>query len=66
MPREIAFHGLYMPTVTVMFLVATVLAWVLDRILSAFDLYRFFWHPALLRLSMFACIFGALGLSVYG
>jgi hypothetical protein len=66
MPREIAFHGLYMPTVTVMFLIATVLAWVLDRILSALDLYRFFWHPALLRLSMFACIFGGLGLTVYG
>lgn len=49
-----------------MFLIAAVLAWVLDRILSALDMYRFFWHPALLRLSMFACIFGGLGLTVYG
>ena len=27
MPREIAFHGVYMPTVTLMFLIAAVLAW---------------------------------------
>ena len=65
MPREIAFHGLYMPTVTLMFVVAAVLAWVLDRILSWLDLHRFFWHPALLRLSLFSCIFGAMALTVY-
>ena len=65
MPREIAFHGLYMPSVSVLFLIAMGLAWALDRLLSGFDLYRFFWHPALLRLSLFACIFGALALTVY-
>lgn len=65
MPREIAFHGLYMPSVTVLFLIAMALAWALDRLLSGFDLYRFFWHPALLRLSLFACIFGAMALIVY-
>ena len=41
------------------------LAWAIDRFLAGFDLYRFFWHPALLRLSLFACLFGALALSVY-
>lgn len=65
MPREIAFHGLYMPTVTLMFMLAAVLAWMLDRVLSWLDLYRFFWHPALLRLSLFSCIFGAMALTVY-
>jgi len=65
MPREVAFHGLYMPTMTVMFLVAVVLAWILDRLLSALDVYRFFWHPALLRLCLFFCIFGAMALTVY-
>jgi hypothetical protein len=40
MPREIAFHGVYMPTMTLMF-VAAALAWALDRFLSGFDLYRF-------------------------
>ena len=65
MPREIAFHGVYMPTMTLMFLIAAALAWALDRFLSGFDLYRFFWHPALLRLSLFVCLFGALALTVY-
>lgn len=65
MPREIAFHGLYMPSVTVLFLIALVLAWALDRLLAGFDLYQFFWHPALLRLSLFTCIFGAMALTVY-
>ncbi|MBX8476751.1 DUF1656 domain-containing protein [Pseudomonas cichorii] len=65
MPREIAFQGLYMPTITLMFLIALVLAWALDRLLAGFDLYRHFWHPALLRLSLFTCIFGALALPFY-
>ena len=65
MPRELTFHGVYMPTVTVMFLVAMVLSWALDRFMSGLDLYRFFWHPALLRLSLFSCIFGAMALTVY-
>jgi hypothetical protein len=54
-----------MPIVTVMFLIAVVLAWALDRLLAGFDLYRFFWHPALLRMSLFVCIFGAMALTVY-
>lgn len=49
MPREIAFHGVYMPTMTLMFFIAAALAWALDRFISGYDLYRFFWHPALLR-----------------
>ncbi|MCA5967141.1 DUF1656 domain-containing protein [Pseudomonas sp. P129] len=64
-PREIAFHGLYMPTLTLIFLLAVVLAWALDRLLAGYDLYRHFWHPALLRLSLFICIFGALALPLY-
>ena len=65
MPREIAFHGIYMPTVSLMVLIAAVVAWAFDRTLSGFDVYRFFWHPALLRLSLFVCIFGAMALTVY-
>ena len=65
MPREIAFHGIYMPTMTLMFLIAALLAWGLDRFIAGYDGYRFFWHPALLRLSLFCCIFGAMALTVY-
>jgi hypothetical protein len=65
MPREIAFHGVYMPTMTLMFLLAAGVTWALDRFLSSVDVYRFFWHPALLRLCLFVCIFGAMALTVY-
>lgn len=65
MPREIAFHGVYMPALTLLLLLAIALAWVLDRVLASLDLYRWFWHPALLRLSLFFCVFGALALTVY-
>jgi len=65
MPREIAFHGVYMPTMTLMFLVALGVGWALDRLFSSLDVYRFFWHPALLRLSLFVCLFGAMALTVY-
>ncbi len=65
MPREIAFHGVYMPTMTLMFLLAAGVTWAVDRFLSSLDVYRFFWHPALLRLCLFVCIFGAMALAVY-
>jgi len=65
MPREIAFHGVYMPTMTLMFLLAAGVTWAVDRLLSSLDVYRFFWHPALLRLCLFVCIFGAMALTVY-
>jgi Protein of unknown function (DUF1656) len=63
--REFAFHGVYIPTMTLMFFIAAALAWALGALFSGVDLYRFFWHPALLRLSVFTCIFGALALTVY-
>jgi hypothetical protein len=64
-PREIAFHGLYMPTMTLLFVLAAGLAWAFDRLFASLDVYRFFWHPALLRLSLFVCLFGAMALTVY-
>ncbi|WP_084309774.1 DUF1656 domain-containing protein [Pseudomonas jinjuensis] len=65
MPREVAFHGVYMPVMTLLFIVAAVLAWGLDRVFAAAGLYRFTWHPALFRVCLFACLFGALSLTVY-
>ena len=65
MPREIAFHGVYMPTMTLMFILAMGVAWAFDRLFGSLDIYRHFWHPALLRLSLFVCLFGALALTVY-
>ncbi|MBG6467937.1 DUF1656 domain-containing protein [Pseudomonas aeruginosa] len=65
MPREIAIHGVYMPTLTLVFVLAAALTWGLDRIFASVGLYRFPWHPALFRVSLFACLYGGLSLTIY-
>lgn len=65
MPREIAIHGVYMPTLTLLFVIAAALAQGLDRIFASVGLYRFTWHPALFRVSLFACLYGGLSLTIY-
>ena len=65
MPREIAVFGLLIPTLLPLFVAAIALQWSLDRLLTRLGVYRFVWHPALLRLSLFVCLFGLLGLAVY-
>jgi hypothetical protein len=65
MPREIAFHGVYLPTVTVLFIVGLLVMWVVDRLFASIGLYRYTWHPSLFRLSLFACIYGVMALTVY-
>ncbi|ABR85255.1 MULTISPECIES: DUF1656 domain-containing protein [Pseudomonas] len=65
MPREIAIHGVYMPTLTLLFVIAAALTWGLDRIFASVGLYRFTWHPALFRVSLFACLYGGLSLTIY-
>ncbi|MBG7396616.1 DUF1656 domain-containing protein [Pseudomonas aeruginosa] len=65
MPREIAIHGVYMPNLTLLFVIAAALTWGLDRIFASVGLYRFTWHPALFRVSLFACLYGGLSLTIY-
>ncbi|HGM8183174.1 TPA: DUF1656 domain-containing protein [Pseudomonas aeruginosa] len=65
MPREIAIHGVYMPTLTLLFVIAAALTWGLDRIFASVGLYRLTWHPALFRVSLFACLYGGLSLTIY-
>lgn len=65
MPREIAIHGVYMPTLTLLFVIAAALTWGLDRIFASVGLYRFTWHPALFRVGLFACLYGGLSLTIY-
>ena len=66
MPREIELFGLLLPTLLPLFVGCILLQWVLDNVLSRLGLYPGIWHPALLRLSLFVCLFGLLGLAVYG
>jgi len=65
MPREIELFGLLVPTLLPLFLGCVLLQWALDALLTQLGLYRHAWHPALLRLSLFVCIFGLLSLAVY-
>jgi hypothetical protein len=65
LPREIAFHGVLMPTVGALFLLAMLLTWGLDRLLAELGVYRHVWHPILLRMSLFAGVFAGLALTVH-
>lgn len=65
LPREIAFHGVLLPTIGVLFLFAMLLTWGLDRLLAGLGLYRHAWHPSLLRMGLFACVYAGLALIVH-
>lgn len=65
MPREIALQGVYLPSVTLLLPIAMLLTWGLDRQLTRFGLYERVWHPALFRVSLFACLYAGMALYVY-
>ena len=65
MPREVAVLGVYIPSLTLLFLCALLLCWGLDRLLAWLGCYRHAWHPTLLRVSLFTCLYGALALCIY-
>ena len=65
MPREIDFFGVLLPGVLPVFLLSGLLQLALDALLSHVGAYRGSWHPALVRLCMFVCIFSALLVTLY-
>jgi hypothetical protein len=65
LPREIDFFGVLLPGVLPVFLLSAVLQLALDAVLSHVGAYRNSWHPALVRLCMFVCIFSALLVTLY-
>ncbi|MCB2527158.1 DUF1656 domain-containing protein, partial [Listeria monocytogenes] len=44
---------------------AAALTWGRDRSFASVGRYRFTWHPALVRVSLFACLYGGLSLTIY-
>ncbi|MFT4046041.1 MAG: DUF1656 domain-containing protein [Solimonas sp.] len=66
MPREFVLSGILFPTLLVVFAAAAALTWVLDTLAARLDLHRFLWHPPLVRLALFVCLFGGGGLLIYG
>jgi hypothetical protein len=60
MLREIALFGALAPTLLLYFLVAIPLFLVIDRLASPLGFYRLVWHPPLVRLALFTCVFSGL------
>ena len=61
MLREINVFGGLAPSLLLYFLTAIGVFLLLDRgVASPLGLYRFVWHPPLVRLALFVCLFAAL------
>ena len=60
MLREIALFGAGVPSVLLYFLVAVALFLLVDQLAKPLGLYRLVWHPPLVRLALFVCLFAGL------
>jgi protein AaeX len=63
MLREIALFGALVPSIVVYFFGSVLLYLLVDRLVSMLGLYRVVWHPPLVRIALFACLFSGLVLS---
>ena len=60
MLREIALFGALVPSLLLYFLAAIPLFLVIDRFASLLRFYSLVWHPPLVRLALFTCVFSGL------
>jgi hypothetical protein len=60
MLREIALFGAGVPSLLLYFLAAVPLFLAVDRLAKPLGLYRLVWHPPLVRLGLFVCLFSGL------
>ena len=60
MLREIGLFGALVPSILLYFLASIALFLVIDRLASPLGLYRLVWHPPLVRLALFVCLFSGL------
>ena len=60
MLREVSLFGALAPSLLLYFLASIVLFLVIDRVASPLGFYRYVWHPPLVRLALFACVFSGL------
>jgi protein AaeX len=60
MLREIALFGALAPTLLLYFLASILLFVIVDRLIAHAGGYRLFWHPPLVRLALFVCVFSLL------
>jgi hypothetical protein len=60
MLREVTLFGALVPSLLLYFLAAIPLFLVIDWLASPLGLYRLVWHPPLVRLALFVCLFSGL------
>ena len=63
MLREVELSGGLVPSLLLYFLAAIPLFLAIDRLVSSLGLYRLVWHPPLVRLALFVCLFSGLVLA---
>lgn len=64
MLRELPLFGALAPSLLLVFLAAIPLFVIVDRLLARLGAYRLVWHPPLVRVSLFVCVFCMLMLSM--
>jgi len=60
MLREVSIFGALAPSLLLYFLASIALFLVIDRVASPLGFYHLVWHPPLVRLAVFACVFSGL------
>ena len=60
MLREISLFGAGVPSLLLYFLAAVPLFLAVDQLARPLGLYRLVWHPPLVRLALFVCLFSGL------
>lgn len=60
MVRELAFGGLLVPVILASLGLSAALFVPLDILLGRFDLYRFTWHPTLVRVAAFLVVWAVV------
>ncbi len=64
MTGEISLDGVFLPTLLLLGLIALILTYGVTRLIAVFGLYRFFAYRALVDLSLFVLMLGALAFLV--
>jgi hypothetical protein len=60
MLREVGLFGALMPSLLLYFVASIPLFLAIDRLASPLGFYRLVWHPPLVRLALFVCLFSGL------
>jgi protein AaeX len=60
MLRELSIGGVLVSPLLPYFVASIPVFWLVDKLLRCFGCYRWFWHPALVRLALFVTLFSLL------